>query len=1100
MKLPFRTLTLSLSGLLFFPTFGFAQNQAAPFEPIQAFPLMPRITGLGMLGDDEVVWGDMMLPLAGNSNSVWYADVQSKTAFDTDWLGSAGTGVRQVANPNSIWGAYVFVDRTVSPDSNIFWFISPGIEELGTWIDFRANGYFPTNTKKQYGQTDWADNFGVYDYVSFQGHEQYDILMNQEEEVGWGGDAEIGARIPGLGGTRAYIGGYHFNFDNASDINGVAGRVELPMNRYLGLTVRDSYDNEQHNTILVGLKLTLGGVNAHPNNPHQAIQERILDPIERNLATLGQGAGEPIQDILTPVNQPSPAPMLERDNIWFFSPTGTDTFSGSIEDCTAENVCASTDFSQSTIDGINSLKASSPEINDYLSTSPSFYLAPGNYSSLDGNDPLKLNNDWIWGRSADFTQEQQSAILTGAMVFNGDNNLLNNIILRSDGTQDIGIQLNPNSFLNMQASQIGTNLAASSYHTAIQVNSANLLVTDFMGVPSEIIAYGNDGQAVTGLIATPGSLIILNNSELTSTAIWEGDQDAGASNSATGIEINGSTLAILNSTVQATAQVTGVNNGYNLASAIGANGVGENLSFQNNLIFISGSETRINADATISEDNIGGVNAAVGIGENLVNTSGDTALFSGNIININSGSQINSTTEIMGNNLNFNPDPDNPNLSIIGNNMATGIGNNAVDADNAITQNNSFTIDAANVTSLASVELNNSQLGEPEALNLATGIGGNASTASDEDSTTNASFVENSLEVLNLSQIEGNATIGINNFSFNFAAGIGGNSFRSRADFTGNTTIAINKSQVKGSAIIAVDNSGKNFATGLGGNSANGSVSFNTNASISVNNGSLIEGLAEIEGDNFQQNFATGLGSNIEGGGPLGNASFSDNLNINIFDSTVNGTARVSGNSNQNLAVGIGGNGRNGSTSITRFTDNLINISSSFINGLAEVGGDSFINLATGIGANDIAGGDNSFENNSITLNNAIVSGSAMVTGENFINNFATGIGNTDFIDNTQIIITGGSITATAEAGNNSANNQAIGVYFQGGSTGTATINGTDITANGLAGGSNTVFGLSSDVLAVDMNGGSITTDPNTSFCATGNVNIDDVMVVDCIR
>jgi hypothetical protein len=489
-------------------------------------PLLPRISGLGLLGDGQMLDGDAMAALWGNQNHILFLDAQAKTAFDTDWMGSLGAGLRGIYDQR-IYGAYVFVDRTISPYNNEFWFVSPGIETLG-FIDFRANGYFPTSSKRQYGTTDWADNFGVFDFVSFHGHQQFDILMTQDEEVGWGADAEIGSIIPGTHNVRLYAGGYHFNFDNADDINGVAGRLEIPVNRYLALSARDSYDNVQHNTFMAGVRLTLGGVNYHPRDQHQAIQERILDPIERNMATLGQGAGEPIQKVLTPIISPLPPlppsppippvpPLVERDNIWFFSPTATGTFDGTINACTAENPCISTDFTQSTIDGINVLKQTDPLINDILSTSPSFFLAPTTYDALNAGGPLVFTNDWIFGRTADFSAPLQSATLEGSLSFFGDNNLLDHMIVVNSATtpQPYGILLNT-AQLTINTSRIGVDppaVGTDSFTTAIQMQDSILTVN----ANSEIYAQ-NENAPAYGINAedtqASGSTINLNDSLL----------------------------------------------------------------------------------------------------------------------------------------------------------------------------------------------------------------------------------------------------------------------------------------------------------------------------------------------------------------------------------------------------------------------------------------------------------------------------------------------------------------------------------------------------------------------------------------------------------
>lgn len=1090
MKSPLRSLTLSLSGFLaFFPTLGFALNQPVMYEPNQAFPLTPRITGLGMVGDDELVWGDMMLPLAGNHNQVWHVDVQSKTAFDSDWLGSLGTGARKVFNDNSIWGAYVFVDRNVSPENNLFWFVSPGIEELGNWFDFRANGYFPTNTKKQYGSTDWADNFGVYDYVSFQGHTQYDILMTQDEEVGWGYDGEIGAKIPGLHGTRAYVGGYHFGFDSASDINGVEGRIELPVNRYIGVSVRDSYDNEQHNTFLVGLKVTLGGVNAHPSNPQQAIQERILDPIERNLATLGQGVGEPVQDVLTPVpvpttpstpdnpNPPPPPPMIERDNIWYFSATGTDTFTGSIDDCTFENVCVDSNFNQDTVDGINALKLSSPEINNFLDSSPSFYLAPGTYSSLneDGTGPLVLTNDWIWGKSANFVNEELRT-LTGAMSFYGGNNRLNTILLQSDGNQDVGIILNPDSFLKIENSQIGSpsNAAGATYHTAIEANNASLEITDFLGAGgSEIRAYGNDGQPVIGIDSTNSSISIRNSdvfatAEFTATdtpsfaqsaialsltgsplvtisdstilaqATWNGILAADFSNMATGIFSNTSRIVITNSTVEADATVTANNSGNNLASAIGANGVDDSVSFKTNNITISGNTSFINANAIV-EGGLSGVNAATGIGENLVDASAAEAPFSDNIFMINTGSHINSTASVV--------------AGVGGSNLSTGIGNNGVGATNALTQNNEFTLNSVEVESLAEADSTVELLG----FNMAAGIGGNATSVAD------ATFDDNKIIVENISTI--NATAQINtNLGVNFAVGLGGNAASgATSNFSNNKNISVSSSKIVVKAEAGTNGSDSNSAAGIGGNAhTDSNANFNNNIIISITNASNISGTAIVDSGASVNNTATGIGGNAVGVDNI-HANFDGNTSIVITDSIVGAVTQITSSlsliSTHNLATGLGGNAAGFSATTANFNNNTINISGSSLSGSATIitGGRALFNYATGLGGNINPFSDANFTSNSITINDSTLQATASEP-EN---------------------ISGGT-------------NRAAGLNFEGASTGTVNIissspGASEVIVFASAPGTNQAYGLNAVTdVTVNMANGRIQSDLNVVGSSTG--------------
>lgn len=1142
-----RSITLSISGLLaFFPTMGFAQNQPVSFEPTQVFPLVPRITALGMAGDAEVVWGDGMVPFWGNPNEVAYIDAQGKTAFESSWVGSLGIGFRSVYQDESIIGAYVFVDRNISENDNEFWFVSPGIEALSNTWDFRANGYIPTSSKQKSAGTGFASSFGDSEFVVEEGHTESDVLVSQTEEVDWGADAEIGHTVPVVPGLRAYVGGYHFQVQNSDAINGLAGRLELPFNRYLGLTVRDSYDNQQHNTIEAGVKITLGGVNLHPTHFNQPIQERILDPIERNLATLGEGTAEPVTALLTPISGETP----ERNNIWYFSPSASGNFDNTINTCTAEAPCINTNFTQATVDGINTLVAMSDDINtNILSTSPSFYLAPGAYTLTVG-DPLRLNNDWIWGRSNDFTTSQLAATLTGGLTISGNNNRLNTIILQSDGIQNLGILLNPNGFLSIEGSKIGTEIASTSYHTAIEATSADLQISAFNGLASQITAYGNDGQPVTAILGTSSILGIadsnvLANSEITSgttvaainqnvtalnviaaplvqiigsnikaTAHLYGDQNFDNSSMATGIYINNSQLTVSNSTVDAEAEVTGTNHGYDLASAIGANSFNEaGLPFQNNTITISNGSF-ITASALVHGDNIGGMNAAAGIGENVINTSGTSPLFSNNIFKINTASQINSTANVLGNNFGYI----NGTVTINANNLATGIGSNALDANNAMVFNNQFTLNDVTLMSLVKVGIVNQGV-SASGVNLAAGIGGNASSTKMTHGITNASFTGNSI-IIQDSTIAAMNDIGQDNgdiFSLNYTTGVGGNAYLGDATFNSNT-ITLTAAVINASSTVEHDDMGMNLSTAIGGNAKgentgialkSGDASFNTN-SLNVLN-SQLTALSLIKGFSWFDNLATGIGSNADQGGQ---ADFTGNI-ITVTSSTLKGEADEGTNlffNSSNAGAGFGSN-VSSMSSQANFTANNIMISQGTLIGSATSGPNYVLNMATGFGSNAFYKGVANFDNNvQIKIMNSTLTATASLTADNVGSNLAAGFGSNsggmgpngtaNFDNNSLISLTANTLAATASiTGNNLTTafsvpiNQASGFGSNSdGSTANASFNNNaQITLSGVGSIANITATtmITGDNSAIDNANGL-----NIFTTATQNVTSDDNIVL----
>lgn len=468
-------------------------------------PFVPRMTLDGLIGSDGLAGGDAMVPVYGDERGIFFLDIAGKTAFDNPSLASLGGGLRKVWSEDQILGAYVFADRSVSDQSNAFWFVSPGIESMGRVWDFRANGYIPTGSTRVSSGSGFADEFGNYNYVSFNQHNQFDVLVNNFEEVGWGVDGEIGRRIPGLPAMRAYLGGYHFNLENADDINGVSARLEYPITRLFTFSLRNSYDNNQNETIEAQFSLTLGGVNDTPQDPNQPIEQRLLDPISRNLATLGQANGEPIVNEQEVVS----GSIIENSNIWFFDANSHQGFVNA-NSCTAENPCSSPSFNQSTIDSINAVSTGNPL----------FYFRAGSYSALTNGSPDVLTNDSLYSRNYNYTAPQRGAIFSGGFVINGQSTLDSITLFNSsEFVQPVGLMINPGAKVTLNNSVVGAvnNNTKQAYTTAIHLSDSNLTVTNH----SEIYAYSNNTTPAIGIATqdSTGSTINLSNQCLVTASV-----------------------------------------------------------------------------------------------------------------------------------------------------------------------------------------------------------------------------------------------------------------------------------------------------------------------------------------------------------------------------------------------------------------------------------------------------------------------------------------------------------------------------------------------------------------------------------------------------
>ncbi|BCA95397.1 hypothetical protein TUM19329_17580 [Legionella antarctica] len=351
-----------------------------------------------------------MIPLAGNSNQSFFMDLTGKYGNDDAGLLSAGLGSRTVVRDNAILGVYLFGDYNRTPNSNYFKVVNPGIEGMTRAWDAHLNGYFPVGRKSKTMAIYTGTQAGISNTMFFSGHSQYDKLFDLVEDVGAGTDFEIGRTFLSLNRTRLFAGGYYFSPKYSSAIKGVEGGIEMPL-KYRGMQVgiRDSYDNINHNTIALTLRVTFGGLE---QTQSADIQERMLDLIPRHLGNLRSGDGIPSQESVVDTGRKT----LIQDNIWFFNADGTPSMVEGFQSCTFEHPCIG--LAQTQIDTINTL---APNAN--------FYLSSGTYNNpLIGSGFNFYNGQNIFGRTSDFRQlaiGNNRPLVNDTLIFNGNTNLYN---------------------------------------------------------------------------------------------------------------------------------------------------------------------------------------------------------------------------------------------------------------------------------------------------------------------------------------------------------------------------------------------------------------------------------------------------------------------------------------------------------------------------------------------------------------------------------------------------------------------------------------------------------------------------------------------------
>lgn len=305
-------------------------------ETLQPLRLQPVGTLEGFIGKGEVIQGQVLLPLVGDVNHLWFGNLEGKfgTSKNDSMLGIA-TGYRKIIN-NRMWGGYLSASYNSLQSGLHSWFVNPGIESLGMVWDFRVNGYFSISNPNRYttgSSTDWANEAGDYDYVRFAGHTMYDRQISgtyeTNEQMGRGLDAEVGRTVPLIKGLKFYLGGYHFDTKSNGSINGVASRLSYELNDYVSLEGKYNYDGYKHNVALFGIKFSINGMSRKEKDA-LGISARLFDNIEHNMGTISSGTTTPTKT-QEKYHSTTSSEQVQNGNVWFVNPEASSGGDGTYE-------------------------------------------------------------------------------------------------------------------------------------------------------------------------------------------------------------------------------------------------------------------------------------------------------------------------------------------------------------------------------------------------------------------------------------------------------------------------------------------------------------------------------------------------------------------------------------------------------------------------------------------------------------------------------------------------------------------------------------------------------------------------------------------------
>lgn len=362
-----------------------------PVFDTQEISYIPRIYLSGYAGTGIMGQGDMIAPMRLTEDKIFaiygqgrYAPASKEFWEYKTWTGSAGFLYRQIVpHIERVLGIYVLGDYSQARDGHKYWVIGPGIESLGHAWDFRLNGYIPIG-KKSWKDDGWAQKFGNYSYVQSVDNNVYDHKLAYYQEVGMGGDVEIGRKLFKSDNMliKGYAQGYYYNMNYNSDVIGGGVKLALQPNKFITFSANYTYDNYRHNTFMLGTQVRLNDLFSSSSKPNKRIDtenlsNRLFDLVDRSYGNIGSG-------ITAAVTKGCPRDMgqeLYSSSTVFIGPVQPEIPNVPnlpIKKGTYENPYTEDDVAE------RGLQAILDEIHANSTGKVDIYFTPGAYSSLEG--------------------------------------------------------------------------------------------------------------------------------------------------------------------------------------------------------------------------------------------------------------------------------------------------------------------------------------------------------------------------------------------------------------------------------------------------------------------------------------------------------------------------------------------------------------------------------------------------------------------------------------------------------------------------------------------------------------------------------------------
>ncbi|MEO2026970.1 MAG: right-handed parallel beta-helix repeat-containing protein [Fuerstiella sp.] len=212
-------------------------------------------------------------------NSVLIGDLSASLTNDRGEAYNFGLIWRNYdATRNRVFGWNIYGDVDDGRQNKRWKRFGVGVESLGKYIDFIANGYMVSGTEGVLLDTSLGTD------LTLGGNSVFRTRTSTWDNAYSGANFEVGGPLPLLGrrGINAYVGGYYLNSEHGFDTYGQSARVQALVTQSTTVDVRYTGDDTFGDNLWVSLSYTIPNYRERAILQPRRVRDRLADPVYRS--------------------------------------------------------------------------------------------------------------------------------------------------------------------------------------------------------------------------------------------------------------------------------------------------------------------------------------------------------------------------------------------------------------------------------------------------------------------------------------------------------------------------------------------------------------------------------------------------------------------------------------------------------------------------------------------------------------------------------------------------------------------------------------------------------------------------------------------------